>query len=107
MAGRPSVGTGRLLGMACGPTTACPPMSASAHAALFNGSSGRTLEADMWSALNFPVDSLEISPRRIANAYERRNRTIKGRKIRENSLRIRCFQASARVRHQRAPNTRS
>ena len=43
------------------PTTACPPMSASAHGVLFSCSSGGRLEGDMWPALNFPADSLEIS----------------------------------------------
>jgi hypothetical protein len=31
---------------------------------LFSCSSGGRLEGDMWPALNFPADSLEISPRR-------------------------------------------
>ena len=69
MAGHQFVGTGRLsCGWPVGSTTACPPMSASAHGVLFNGSSGGALAADMWPALYFPVDSLEISPRRRLRA---------------------------------------
>src|SRR6188472_2742311 len=84
VSGRPEWPAARLsvpgasCGSSVGPTTACPPMSASAHGVLFSGSSGGTLEADMWSALYFPVDSLEISHRPPANASERRNPTPKG-----------------------------
>jgi hypothetical protein len=62
MAGHQFVGTGRLLRMASGFNHRLSADERLGHGALCSCTPGGALAADMWPALNFPVDSLEIFP---------------------------------------------